>query len=607
MNISRASRSRRRTTTTTTTATVTTAAALVALVVSALPAAAVTPSTATATTATAHDATRRAPRSAVDVEPRPGARAVELSPGQRVRLLKAAADSAADTARSLRLGSAERLLPKDVVEDVDGTVHTRYARTLGGLPVLGGDLVVHEKASEGAGDGTGAGDRTVVAVTTADGTTPAPALALPAIALPNPTPAGSAPSTPTQTALALAKNAGTTKAVAQGAPRQVVWVKDGVAALAWEVVVTGVRDGGGPSELHVVTDAVSGRRLQEFDEVQAGIGHGQFSGEVEIGSVRDGSSGLYELTDPHRGGHRTYNLNGATTVTVTVTGTGTLLTSPDDVWGDSTAGHPQTAAVDAAYGAQQTWDFYRDELGRHGIANDGVGASSRVHYGNRVVNAFWNRACFCMLYGDGVDNAHPLTQLEVAAHEMTHGVTQSTADLYYYNGESGGLNEATSDIMATAVEFFTDNPNDVPDYLIGEGIDLFGDGSPLRYMDRPSRDGVSQDYWTSRTEGLGPHYSSGVANHFFYLLAEGSGQKTVNGIAYDSPTYDNLPVPGLGLRHAFTIWYRALTLYMTSTTDYAGARAATLQAAADLYGRTGEAYGTVAGAWAAVNVGSRLR
>jgi hypothetical protein len=210
-----------------------------------------------------------------------------------------------------------------------------------------------------------------------------------------------------------------------------------------------------------------------------------------------------------------------------------------------------------------------------------------------------------MTYGDGSGNAKPLTALDVAAHEMTHGVTAATAALNY-SGESGGLNEATSDIMAAAVEFYANNPKDVPDYTVGELIDINGNGTPLRYMDKPSKDGSSRDYWSSSLGSLNVHYSSGPANHFFYLLAEGSGAKTINGVAYDSPTYDGLPVPGIGIGNAAKIWYRALTTYMTSTTKYAGARTATLQAAADLFGADSATYETVANTWAAINVGSRI-
>ncbi len=107
---------------------------------------------------------------------------------------------------------------------------------------------------------------------------------------------------------------------------------------------------------------------------------------------------------------------------------------------------------------------------------------------------------------------------------MSHGVTSATANLTY-SGESGGLNEGTSDIFGTSVEFYAKNDKDPGDYLIGEKIDINGDGTPLRYMDKPSKDGQSKDFWDSSTGGLDPHYSSGVANHFFYLLSEGSGRR----------------------------------------------------------------------------------
>ncbi|WP_374119069.1 M4 family metallopeptidase [Streptomyces odontomachi] len=184
---------------------------------------------------------------------------------------------------------------------------------------------------------------------------------------------------------------------------------------------------------------------------------------------------------------------------------------------------------------------------------------------------------------------------------MSHGVTSTTAGLNY-SGESGGLNEATSDIFGTAVEFHADNPEDPGDYLIGEKIDIFGDGSPLRYMDKPSKDGASLDSWSSSAGSVDVHYSSGIANHFFYLLSEGSGKKTVNGVDYDSPTSNGSTVTGIGRDKAEQIWYKALTEYFTTTTKYASARTGTLSAAADLYGEGSAEYKAVDAAWAAVNV-----
>jgi Zn-dependent metalloprotease len=206
-----------------------------------------------------------------------------------------------------------------------------------------------------------------------------------------------------------------------------------------------------------------------------------------------------------------------------------------------------------------------------------------------------------MTYGDGEGDKKPLTSIDVAGHEMSHGVTAATAGLIY-SGESGGLNEATSDIFGTAVEFHANNPKDVGDYLIGEKIDINGDGSPLRYMDKPSKDGASLDNWKAGAGDVDVHYSSGIANHFFYLLSEGSGKKEINGVSYDSPTADGQPAAGIGRDKAEKIWFKALTSYFTTNTDYAGARKGTLSAASDLYGADSAEYKAVDRAWAAVNV-----
>ncbi|MEU6343491.1 M4 family metallopeptidase [Streptomyces sp. NPDC046977] len=549
------------------------ALALAAALATALPAA-----DAVAAPRAADDAAHRPAPPRISATARAGAAPLRLSTAQHAELLDAAAGASAGTARALRLGSGEKLVPKDVVKDADGTVHTRYERTYRGLPVVGGDLVVHQQG------------------TTRTTTEPTGRISLP-------TTVASVPAaTARKSALASVKEERNDKAKATAAPRLVVWAGGkGEPRLAWQSVVTGVQDDGTPSSVQVLTDATTGEELQHAEQINAGTGQSQYSGRVQIGTVRNGDH--YELTDPQRGGHSTYDLTG-------VGGNGTLVTDTDDQWGDGTVADRQTAAVDAAYGQRETWDFYHDMYGRNGIADNGAGSYSRVHYGTNYANAFWDDGCFCMTYGDGLNNAHPLTELDIAAHEMTHGVTAQTAGLIY-EGESGGLNEATSDIMATAVEFYANNPSDTPDYTLGELADVRGTGKPLRYMDQPSKDadpvkGTSQDYWTPQTKSLDVHHSSGVGNHFFYLLSEGSGKKTINGVAYDSPTYDGKPVAGLGLHNATNVWYRALTRYMTSTTDYAAARVATLQAAADLFGKSSEAYETVGNAWAAVNVGPRF-
>ena len=155
------------------------------------------------------------------------------------------------------------------------------------------------------------------------------------------------------------------------------------------------------------------------------------------------------------------------------------------------------------------------------------------------------------------------------------------------------------------MEFYSDTAQDPGDYMVGEKIDINGDGTPLRHMDKPSKDGASKDYWYSGLGSVDVHYSSGPANHFFYLLSEGSGAKTVNGVAYDSPTSDGLPVTGIGRDKALQIWYKALTTKFTSTTNYAAARTGTLAVAGELYGTTSAEYTAVANSWAGIAVGSR--
>ncbi|MFG3600011.1 M4 family metallopeptidase [Micromonospora chersina] len=451
---------------------------------------------------------------------------------------------------------------KNVQTDADGTEHVRLNRYADGLPVLGGDTVVHL----GKGNTWKGASQSLAAAPTRG--------------------AKARVSAATAGRVALAASTAATRRV-DGT--QLVHDADAAGTtLAYEVVVGGAYADGTPSELHVLVDATTGKVRDSWEGVQRdGTGNTFHSGTVTVGSTLSGST--YQLADATRGGHKTYDLNGGTS------GTGTLVTSASNVFGDGTLANRQTAAADAAYGAQMTWDYYKTVHGRNGIRNDGVGAYSRVHYSTNYANAFWSDSCFCMTYGDGGSGWYPLTSLDVAGHEMTHGVTSNTAGLRY-SGESGGLNEATSDIFGTLVEFSAANSKDPGDYLIGEK--LRSSGVPLRYMDKPSKDGSSADCWSSSVGRLDVHYSSGVANHFFYLLAVGSGSSSYG----NSPTCNGSTVTGIGNAKAGAIWYRALTRYMTSRTNYAGARTASLSAAADLYGSGSAEYNAVAAAWSAVSV-----
>ncbi|WP_455360904.1 M4 family metallopeptidase [Streptomyces sp. SYSU K21746] len=525
-------------------------------------------------TATADNPSGRAPAAA---EPNPGALPAKLTPAQRAALIAEANATKAQTAKELGLGAKERLVVREVTQDVDGSTHTFYERTYDGLPVLGGDLTVHETKAGRTEFVNRANQRQIKVADTS-----------PAVAA----------ATAEKQALSSAKAEGSRATDATRAPRKVIWAAQGTPVLAYETVVGGLQHDGTPNELHVITHAETGAKLYEYQAVANGTGNTQYSGQVTLGTSQSGSN--YTLTDAGRGNHRTYNLNRGTS------GTGTLFSGPDDIWGNGQPSNLETAGADAHYGAALTWDYYKNVHGRNGLRNDGVAPYTRVHYGNNYVNAFWQDSCFCMTYGDGAGNAKPLTSIDVAAHEMTHGLTSVTAKLVY-SGESGGLNEATSDIFAAAVEFNANNSQDVGDYLVGEKIDINGNGTPLRYMDKPSRDGKSKDAWYSGIGSIDVHYSSGPANHWFYLASEGSGPKVVNGVSYDSPTSDGLPVTPIGRAAAEKIWFRALTTGLfTSNTNYAAARTATLQAAADLYGMGSTTYNNTANAWAAINVGSRV-
>ncbi|MFI9543117.1 M4 family metallopeptidase [Streptomyces sp. NPDC052016] len=506
----------------------------------------------------------------------------------RATAIDNAASALAEHAASLGLTSAQSTSVRDVIVDKDGTQHVRYDRTYRRLPVLGGDFVVH-LAPDGTYRGANRATRSQISLSTV-------------------TPALSAPKAADVAANALrAAHLGETLTKMTAKPRLVVDALHGAPRLAWETNAAALDSLGNPVARAVLTDARTGAQIDAWDTLETATGDGTslYGGTVPLETTLSGST--YQLKDPTRGGTYTGDAAGKTDLCIlgicVSRAPSTVFTDADNHWGTGTTADRATVAVDAQYGTDVTWDYYKNVHGRNGIANDGKGSYNRVHYGTRYNNAFWDDSCFCMTYGDG-DGTQlgPLVSLDVAGHEMTHGVTSKTANLTY-SGESGGLNEATSDIFGTLVEFHADNASDAGDYLIGEKIVRSGFGrDALRYMDKPSKDGNSADYWSSSVGGLDVHYSSGVANHFAYLLAEGSGTKTVNGVTYDSPTHDGSTVTGIGRDKLGRIWYRALTVYMTSSTNYAGARTATLDAARDLYGAGSAEYDAVAAAWSAVNV-----
>jgi vibriolysin len=233
--------------------------------------------------------------------------------------------------------------------------------------------------------------------------------------------------------------------------------------------------------------------------------------------------------------------------------------------------------------------YYLLTHGRDSFDGSGTIARSYVHFDRDYVNAFWDGEKLTYGDGDGVVSG-PLTVLDVVAHELTHGVTQHSADLIYAN-ESGALNEATSDIMAAAVEASDSGATFEDIWWVGE--DCWLERSALRYMNDPAAAGhydYYPDRYTGTEDGGGVHWNSGIANLFFHLLSEGGTHprgKTTNVVA------------GIGIENAADVWYLALTSYMTTGTSFAGARAATEAAAGDLNAAW---VASVSDAWDAVGV-----
>ncbi|MFE0193359.1 M4 family metallopeptidase [Streptomyces sp. NPDC058989] len=573
-----------------------------------------TAATLTAGAATAVGATSAAPRTQTP-----------SSTPASSKVVDAARAAAYAHATATGVGKQDTLKATDTMVDPDGRQHVRFVRTHRGLPVLGGDLVVHLTATSAYEGVTRAYDHKVDVRTT--------------------DPKLSADQ-------ARSKAAAVAKGDA-GEPELVLAVRDDRTTLAYQVQVDDSRTDEAGGARTVVLDATTGAvlsntpendsflspalldKLRErgerlnpatgllappapatdkaakapgFPTTAKGTGSSLFVGSVPLSTTQTAKKS-FTLKDRTRGNTETRDAGDKELEKFS---SGKAFTSATNRWGNGTTSDRATAAVDAQYGITSTLDFYKKTFGRKGIKNDGRGARALVHFGKQVGNAFWSSDCGCMLYGDGDGRtfAKPLVVLDVTGHELSHGVVDATANLQPTRvdaegnqfGEPGSLNESLADIFGSAVEFATDNPKNPPNYLMGEKLGL--EQKFLRRLDKPSLDKLegTVDYWSKESFDTEVHAGSGVSSHAYYLLAEGSGKKTIGGVAYDSPTYDGSKVTGIGRSKATAIFYRALTRYMVSTTDFHDARTATLHAAKDLYGARSTEYKTVAKAWAAVNV-----
>jgi bacillolysin len=380
----------------------------------------------------------------------------------------------------------------------------------------------------------------------------------------------------------------------------------------------------------VFVDANTGAELLRYSEIeyQAAVGSGTGSlGDTKKVSALQQSGGFF-ADDPLRPPVlTTYDMRGNFRRAVSVLNGSPLFPSDRAFDADNTWTDP--AVVDAHVHVGWTYDYYFKRFSRHGlddrdrpitILTNPVSQNGALalppDFLDLALNAFWCDSCGSgglILFGNGVPPGvyfpslgQTLTYfaggLDVAAHELTHAVTSSTSNLIYF-GEPGALNEAFSDMMGTSVEFFYQPGGTGPgkaDYLIGEDVAravVPGALDGFRSMANPSLFGDPDHYsqrFLGEDDNAGVHTNAGVPNQAFYLAIEGGTNRT-----------SGLSVQGVGAANREQmerVFYRAFVFLLPSNATFSIARAATIQAARDLYGIGSAAERAVTQAWTAVGV-----
>ncbi|MTW09458.1 M4 family peptidase [Pseudoduganella eburnea] len=368
---------------------------------------------------------------------------------------------------------------------------------------------------------------------------------------------------------------------------------------------------------NTIVSAKDGSVLDQWSMLQSvvGTGHSQYNGDVPIQTTLVGTT--YKMLDSTRGvggqfgGMAITDANHASTSNPTP---GVIYVNSTNVWGDGqnynggsdTNANGQTAAVNALWGLMNTYDTMNNVIGWKSLDGNNTATYIAVHVGTAYDNAFYTDTCKCMYIGDG-SSFYSLGSIDVIGHEMGHGVTASTSNLTY-KGESGGLNESSSDINGESVEAYARNGgtgtviNPGNDWVMGKEISKTG--TPLRWLYKPSKDGKSPDAWSTSLKRLDPHYSSGPNNRMFYFLAMGSSSTTTSD--YYSKYLVQAPtnMTGIGIDKAYRIWFKANTTKLTSGSTYLDARNAVVAAAQELYGVGSVEAKAAMRAYAAINVGA---
>ena len=364
-----------------------------------------------------------------------------------------------------------------------------------------------------------------------------------------------------------------------------------------------------------IVSARDGAILAQWNMLQTvvGVGHSQYNGDVPINTTL--AEGKYRMIDDTRGTGGTF---GAMAITNANHGTsaGSVYVNDTNTWGDgkqyvnggsTTNANGQTAAVNAMWGLMNTYDTMKNVFNWLSLDGHNTATYIAAHVNTAYDNAYYSDTCRCMFIGDG-SSFNSLGSIDVIGHEMGHGVTAATSNLTYA-GESGGLNESSSDINGEAVEAYArggGKGDTVPltgnDWVLGKEISK--SGTPLRWMYRPSKDGSSPDAWNSSIKRLDVHYSSGPNNRMFYFLAQGSSADKAGDYYSKYLVRTPAAMTGIGLDKAYRIWFKANTTKFTSSTNYADARAKMIDAAGELYGKNSKEAIAVQRAYAAINVGA---
>lgn len=366
--------------------------------------------------------------------------------------------------------------------------------------------------------------------------------------------------------------------------------KNQTTALCWKFDVYAIDP---HQRYNVYVNAIDGRVMFKENRictfVANGSGNTKYSG-LQSFTTDSIAPGSYRLRDISRGGGvETYDMNNGTNY-----GSAVDFTDTDNFWNTTT--NQDDAANDVHWGTQKTYDYYLQTHNRNSYNNAGAVLKSYVHYSSGYNNAFWNGSQ--MTYGDGDGSTFtPLTELDIVAHELTHGVTNFTSNLLYSN-QSGALNESFSDIFGVTVDFFA-RPG-AANWLLGDACYTPGTpGDAIRSMSNPNSqtdpDTYLGTYWyTGTADAGGVHTNSGVQNFWYYLLCNGGTGTNDVGFNYN--------VTSITMAKARLIAYRNNTFYLTSGSVYSDAGFYSLQAATDLYGPCSPEAVQVKNAWDAVNV-----